>query len=79
MVSALTQIANDEVGHVGAASRWFRYRCEQLKKNADETFFALVGNYMGHSLKGPFNIEARKQSGFSDVELGQLQQDAKLV
>lgn len=74
MVSALTRIANDEVGHVGAATHWFRYCCEQLDENADETFFALLKQYMGHSLKGPFNLAARKQSGFSDMELRRLQQ-----
>jgi uncharacterized ferritin-like protein (DUF455 family) len=73
MVSTLTMIVNDEVGHVNAGTRWFHYRCEQEKLAADETFFSLVKHYLHGPLKGPFNRELRLQAGFSENEIDQLQ------
>ena len=55
MVNTLTIIANDEVGHVSSGSRWYRHQCELEQLNPDETFFALVRQYMKGPLKGPFN------------------------
>jgi len=73
MVDVLTMIANDEVGHVSAATRWFRYRCEQEGLEPDSTFFKLVKQYIHSPLKGPFNLEIRSRAGFSENELAQLQ------
>ena len=69
----LTRIANDEIGHVSAGSRWFRYRCEQQGLDPDDTFFKLLQRYLGHIPRGPFNHEARRQCGFSDNELARLE------
>jgi uncharacterized ferritin-like protein (DUF455 family) len=69
----LTRIANDEIGHVSAATRWFRYRCEQQGLDPDTTFFILLQRYLGHIPRGPFNHAARRQCGFSDNELARLE------
>ncbi|WP_438463278.1 ferritin-like domain-containing protein [Marinomonas sp. PE14-40] len=76
MVKILTQICNEEVGHVSSGTRWFRYRCEQAKLNPDTHFIHLIEQYMKQPLSGPFNHEARLASGFSQNELNYLEQSA---
>jgi len=71
--TVLTVIANDEVNHVSAGTRWFRYRCEQKGVDSDELFFCLLKKYMNRYPKGPFNKEARLKAGFSDHELAMLE------
>lgn len=73
MVKALTTICNDEVGHVSAGTRWFRYRCEQEQLDPDQTFFNLLQKYMKKPLSGPFNHEIRRKVGFSEAELTYLE------
>jgi uncharacterized ferritin-like protein (DUF455 family) len=70
--AVLVEVANDEVGHVSAGSRWFHYRCAQEGLDPDSTFFALVQQYFGKYPKGPFNTEARSKAGFSANELALL-------
>lgn len=70
----LISIANDEVNHVGAGTRWFRYCCEQQKQEPDKMFFHLIKQYLHSFPKGPFNVEARKKAGFSDNEMRLLVQ-----
>ncbi len=70
---SLIIIANDEIGHVNAGARWFRYRCEQEKVNSDEMFFKLIKKYLKASPKGPFNYDARLKAGFSQNELQELE------
>lgn len=71
--AVLATVANDEVRHVGAGTRWFRYRCEQKGVDPDVMFFGLLKKYMSRSPKGPFNREARSKAGFSDNELALLE------
>ncbi len=75
MVDTLTMIANDEVGHVSAATRWFRYRCEQEGLDSDKSFFDLLARYMKGPLKGPFNREIRIKAGFSENEIRWLTEE----
>lgn len=72
MVKILTLICNDEVGHVSSASQWFRYRCEQQGLNPDTTFVELLKQYLTSPIAGPFNYDARMQSGFNQFELDYL-------
>jgi len=78
MVKALTTICNDEIGHVSAGTRWFRYRCEQEKIDPDTTFFKLLKEYMSGPLSGPFNREARLACGFSENEMDGLEKQSRL-
>lgn len=66
-------IANDEIGHVNAGSRWFRYRCEQQGLDPEVTFFKLLDQYLKSYPKGPFNREARIKAGFSLAEMQKLE------
>ncbi len=70
---SLIIIANDEIGHVNAGSRWFRYRCEQEKTDPDKMFFTLMEKYLKSTPKGPFNTDARLKAGFSPAEMQELQ------
>ena len=72
LVRTLSVIGNEEIGHVGAGSRWFRYRCDLGGLEPDATFFQLVDHYMKGQLRGPFNYEWRQQAGFSEGELLRL-------
>ncbi len=65
-------ILRDEVGHVAAGSRWFRYLCEQRGCDAEQTFWQLVETHMGNKLSGPYNWLARAEAGFSKSELAHL-------
>ncbi len=69
---ALGVILRDEVGHVAAGSRWFRYLCDQRGGDVAETYLRLVEAEMRGVIRGPLNHEARRTAGFSDTELDRL-------
>ncbi len=71
--AVLTDVANDETAHVGAGTRWFRYRCCEEGVDPDQKFFELVMQYIGHYPKGPFNHDARSKAGFSENEMALLE------
>ncbi len=71
-VGLLEIILRDEIGHVAIGSRWYAYACEQRGVDPQETFLALLDQYMTGRLRGPFHEEARRQAGFSEVELAKL-------
>ncbi|MFK5986793.1 MAG: ferritin-like domain-containing protein [Pseudomonadota bacterium] len=70
----LTTIANDEVNHVAAGTRWYHYCCKKQQCDPDSTFFELIKHYLNSYPKGPFNQTARKSAGFSENELNLLSQ-----
>ena len=71
-VALLEIILRDEIGHVAIGSRWYAYACRQRGVDPQETFLALLDQYMTGRLRGPFHEEARRQAGFSEVELAKL-------
>ena len=62
-------ILQDEIGHVEIGNRWYRYLCEQRGLEPRTTYDALAALYEAPALKGPFNIEARRLAGFTEMEL----------
>ena len=68
----LEVILREEVAHVAAGSRWFRWHCERRGIDPVPKFRALLTEYARAVLHGPFNIEARAAAGFSDDELAAL-------
>ncbi len=72
MIDVLNMIANDEIGHVSAATRWFHYRCKQEKLEPDSTFLKLAKQYLHAPLKKPINADLRRQAGFSENEIKRL-------
>lgn len=69
----LVVILREEVGHVAAGSRWFRWYCEREGVEPESTFRRLLAEYGRGVLYGPFNLDARSAAGFSDEELRALQ------
>jgi uncharacterized ferritin-like protein (DUF455 family) len=69
-------ILHDEIGHVEVGNRWFHYLCEVHQLDSIETFQKLSIQYRAPTLRGPFNLTARKLAGFTDTELDLLIQQA---
>ncbi len=70
--AVLEVILREEVAHVAAGTRWYRYCCIRDGLEPVDTFFALLNEYMGVNLRGPFNLPARREAGFVDAELARL-------
>jgi uncharacterized ferritin-like protein (DUF455 family) len=72
-VEILETILHEEIGHVAAGSRWFRWYCEREDVEPEPTFRRLLAEYGRGVLYGPFNLDARSAAGFSEEELAALQ------
>ena len=68
----LELILREEIAHVAAGSRWFRWHCEQRGVEPRSTFRALLREYAGGVLHPPFNYAARAEAGFDEDELAAL-------
>jgi uncharacterized ferritin-like protein (DUF455 family) len=62
-------ILRDEIGHVAIGNRWYGWLCEQRQLDPVATFARLATEFKAPPLRGPFNMEARRAAGFSEVEL----------
>lgn len=71
-VACLEIILREEVRHVEIGSRWFKYFCDLRGLAPDDTFAELLEQYFTGGLRGPFNLEARRAAGFSELELNRL-------
>jgi uncharacterized ferritin-like protein (DUF455 family) len=71
-VSVLDVILREEVRHVEIGTRWFRYCCEQQGREPLSTFLGLLEENYSGTLRGPFNLEARYQAGFTKDEMAAL-------
>ena len=60
----LERVYRDEIGHVAAGVRWFRYFCRQRRRDPPTVFRAAVDQYFIGALKPPFNRAARAAAGF---------------
>jgi uncharacterized ferritin-like protein (DUF455 family) len=71
-VAILEVILREEVAHVAAGSRWYRWHCERAGIEPRSRFRDLLREYAGGVLHGPFNIDARLAAGFDEDELRSL-------
>ena len=71
-VDILQVIYQDEIGHVKIGSHWFNVQCAQRDIEPRETFKKMIETHLHGELKGPFNIAARLQAGFDEIELQNL-------
>ncbi|MCB1723056.1 MAG: ferritin-like domain-containing protein [Chromatiaceae bacterium] len=71
--AVLDIILRDEIGHVEAGSRWFRHLCARRRLDPEETYFALLEQFLGNKVRCPLHKPARLQAGFSETELGRLE------
>lgn len=65
-------ILRDEVGHVEIGNRWYNYLCGRRGLEPYATYGALALAYEAPTLRGPFNLEARRRAGFTEAELAAL-------
>jgi uncharacterized ferritin-like protein (DUF455 family) len=72
-VAVLRIILRDEIGHVEAGSRWFRYLCEQRDLEPESTYFSLLERHFKGGIRCPLHKDARRAAGFSESELGRLE------
>ncbi len=73
-VAILERIYRDEIDHVRVGNHWYQLLCEQQNLDTEVTFRALIDQYMGGKLRGPFNWSARIEAGFTAAELSALEQ-----
>ena len=71
-VAILDIILRDEIGHVEIGNRWYKYKCEKQQLDPVQCYADLLINYGVSAPKGPFNLEARSQAGFSQAEIDWL-------
>ncbi len=72
----LEVILREEVAHVAAGSRWYRWYCARAGVEPRARFKELLREYAGGYLHGPFNVEARLLAGFDADELADLVEQA---
>ncbi|MDB5667313.1 MAG: ferritin-like protein [Alphaproteobacteria bacterium] len=61
----LGRIYRDEIRHVSAGMKWFRYGCESAGREPVSLWHDLVRRHFRGSLKPPFNDSARAEAGLS--------------
>ena len=69
MAEILTIILRDEIGHVAIGNIWYNWLCAERELEPIATFARLCKQYSAPNLKPPFNLEARREAGFSEAEL----------
>jgi uncharacterized ferritin-like protein (DUF455 family) len=65
-------ILRDEIGHVAAGDRWFRYLCRARGLQPEAAFRGLLETPGVPRPRRPFNLPARLAAGFSEGELAAL-------
>ncbi|MGA8863899.1 MAG: ferritin-like domain-containing protein [Gallionella sp.] len=65
-------ILDDEIGHVAIGNRWYNWLCEQRSLEPVASYARLAAEYRAPAMRGPFNLEARRAAGFSELELTEL-------
>ncbi|MBW8846568.1 MAG: ferritin-like domain-containing protein [Burkholderiales bacterium] len=68
----LDVILHDEIGHVLAGNRWYRFLCERRGLDPITTYAELAERHQAPKLRAPFNLEARRAAGFDEAELAAL-------
>lgn len=75
-VRILEIILEEEVRHVEIGSYWFRSCCDQRGLDSESIFLDLLKDYFKGSMRGPFNIPARMQAGFTQREMDAISSSA---
>ena len=68
-VKILEVILHDEIGHVATGNHWYRTLCAQRGLEPIATYALLAAQYGAPRIKGPLNMQARRQAGFEAAEL----------
>ncbi|MBX3611326.1 MAG: ferritin-like domain-containing protein [Hydrogenophaga sp.] len=65
-------ILRDEIGHVAVGNRWYAWLCAQQGLSPVPHYRHLARLHAAPRLRGPFNLDARRSAGFSEIELAEL-------
>jgi uncharacterized ferritin-like protein (DUF455 family) len=68
----LDLILRDEVGHVEVGNRWYTWLCQQRDLEPVATYSELATRYAAPTMRGPYNLEARRRAGFTEADLRAL-------
>jgi len=66
-------ILGDEIGHVAIGNRWFRFLCDRHGLDPLAAYRDAARRCGAPRPRGPFNVAARLQAGFTPQEVEQLQ------
>lgn len=72
-VAVLEIILAEEIRHVAVGSHWFNYLCALEGREPTKTFLHLLETRYTGMVRGPFNLGARLEAGFTAGELDALQ------
>lgn len=72
-VALLKIILEEEVGHVAAGTRWFQYLCGKRGLEPEQAYFQILKQSISAQVVCPLHLDARRQAGFSESELAELQ------
>ena len=64
-------ILRDEIGHVAIGNHWYRWLCQRQGLEPVAHYARLTAAYQAPRLKGPLNLSARRQAGFTTQEMAQ--------
>jgi uncharacterized ferritin-like protein (DUF455 family) len=67
-------ILHDEIRHVAIGNRWFRFLCNRRGLDPETTYREVARRCGAPRQRGPFNVAARLQAGFTPGEIAELQQ-----
>lgn len=67
--AVLEIILREEVAHVAAGTRWFRWCCERDGVDPVPMFRQLLREHASGVLRRPFNVPARRAAGFDDDDM----------
>ena len=65
-------ILRDEIGHVALGNHWYRWLCAERGLEPLATYAELAVRFEASKPRGPFNLSARRQAGFTEDELRAL-------
>ena len=65
-------ILRDEISHVAVGNRWYGWLCAERGLDPLATYAELAATFRAPTLRGPFNLAARRAAGFSEAELAAL-------
>jgi len=71
-VEILGIILRDEIGHVAVGNRWYRWLCERDRLDPLAHYALLAAQFGAPRLRPPFNLQARRDAGFSAAEIATL-------
>ena len=71
-VEILDVILRDEIGHVAVGNHWYRWLCQRDGLDPVAHYAVLAQRHHAPRLRGPFNVQARAQAGFTSEEIAAL-------